>query len=402
MNYPGNIGFEDGKLIVPATPVVAFMPGDGIGPEVWQGARPVLDEVVRRTYGGEREIEWHELPLGQSALEEHGELLPPRTLEGIRAMRVAIKGPTMTPVGGGHRSLNVTLRQELDLYANVRPVRHFKGIESPMRQPELLDAVIFRENTEDVYAGIEFDRGSDGARRVRELLAELGKTVSEDASIGIKPISRDGTQRLVRAAIEYALANGRRTVTLMHKGNIMKATEGGFRKWGYELAANEYRGRVIAAADLEAGAEPPAGAVVLEDRIADALFQDLLLKPAHFEVIAAPNLNGDYVSDACAAQVGGLGIAPGANIGAGVALFESTHGTAPDIAGKDMANPGSMMLSGAMLLDHLGWGEAARLIPAAFADVVGSGRMTVDLAAGRDGVEVLGTRAFSDAVVEAL
>jgi isocitrate dehydrogenase len=402
MILEGNIQYRQGRLVVPDRPRVAYMPGDGIGAEVWEGARPVLDAAVEKAYGGERSVEWTELPLGQSALEEHGELLPARTLEGIRSLRVAIKGPTMTPVGGGHRSLNVTLRQELDLFANVRPVRHFRGIESPMRRPELLDAVIFRENTEDVYAGIEFDRGSEEARRVRELLAELGRTVSADASIGVKPISRDGTRRLVGAALDHALASGRRVVTMMHKGNIMKTTEGGFRRWGYELAAEEYPGRVVAAADLEPGGAPPEGVVVLEDRIADALFQDLLLMPEHFDVIAAPNLNGDYVSDACAAQVGGLGIAPGANIGAGVALFESTHGTAPDIAGKDMANPGSMMLSGAMLLDHLGWSEAAGLVPAAFAAVVGSGRMTVDLAAGREEIEVLGTKAFADAVLEAL
>ncbi len=396
------IGYKDGQLVVPDKPSVAFMPGDGIGPDVWEGARPVLEEAIARAYGGDRAVEWIELPLGQSALESHGELLPEATIRGISELRVAIKGPTMTPVGGGHRSLNVTLRQELDLFANVRPVRHFRGVESPMRRPEELDAVIFRENTEDVYAGIEFERGSAEAGQVRELLSKLGKNVSEDAAIGVKPISRDGTRRLVRAAIEYALRNGRRYVTMMHKGNIMKCTEGGFRTWGYELAREDYAGRVIAASDVKDVQDVSDGVVILEDRIADALFQDLLLMPSHFDVIAAPNLNGDYVSDACAAQVGGLGIAPGANIGAGVALFESTHGTAPDIAGKGIANPGSMMLSGAMLLEHIGWSEAAKLVVNGFAAVLESGRMTVDLAAGRDGVEVLGTQAFSDAVREAL
>ncbi|MCP4679126.1 MAG: NADP-dependent isocitrate dehydrogenase [Deltaproteobacteria bacterium] len=400
-NAGENIGYVDGQLIVPDKPLVAFMQGDGIGPDVWEGARPVLDEAVNAAYGGARVIDWKELPLGQSAKESHGALLPDSTIQAIRDLRVAIKGPTMTPVGGGHRSLNVTLRQELDLFANVRPVRHFKGVESPMRHPEELDAVIFRENTEDVYAGIEFERGSAEAARVRELLASMGKTVSKDAAIGIKPISRDGTRRLVRTAIEYALQNKRRYVTMMHKGNIMKCTEGGFREWGYELAREDYAGRVVAAADLKDN-DAPDGVVIIEDRIADALFQDLLLMPSHFDVIAAPNLNGDYVSDACAAQVGGLGIAPGANIGAGVALFESTHGTAPDIAGKGIANPGSMMLSGAMLLEYLGWTEAASLVVTGVAAVLESNRMTVDLAAGRDGIEVLGTQAFSDAVRETI
>ncbi len=396
------IQYIDDRLVVPDHPKVGFMPGDGIGPEVWSGARPVLDEATLQAYGGTRKVHWLELPLGQSALETDGDLLPKSTIDSIKNLRVAIKGPTMTPVGGGHRSLNVTLRQKLDLYANVRPVRHFSGVESPMRRPDELDAVIFRENTEDVYAGIEFTRGSDGARKLRQLLAELGQTVSKDAALGIKPISRDGSRRLIRQAIEYALQHNRKRVTLVHKGNIMKATEGGFRKWGYELAREDYPGRVIAASDLDPGQEPPAGMVTLEDRIADAMFQDLLLIPSHFEVIAAPNLNGDYLSDACAAQVGGLGIAPGANIGRGVALFESTHGTAPDIAGKGLANPGSMMLSGALLLEHLGWTEAADKVVVAFAQVLKTGRMTVDLAAERNGIEVLGTTAFSNAVLEAI
>ena len=396
------IGYENGRLVVPDEPAVAFMPGDGIGPEVWEGARPVLDEAVRRAYAGVRRVDWCQLPLGQGALETHGELLPESTIDGIRELRVAIKGPTMTPVGAGHRSLNVTLRQRLDLFANVRPVRHFKGVESPMRNPEALDVVIFRENTEDVYAGIEFERGSDGAARLRDLLRELGKEVSQDAALGIKPISRRGSQRLIRAAIEYALKTGRKRVTMMHKGNIMKATEGGFCRWGYQLAAQDYPGRVVASCDLKSGTNPGPGMVELEDRIADALFQDVLLRPSLFSVIAAPNLNGDYISDACAAQVGGLGLAPGANLGQGVALFESTHGTAPDIVGLGIANPASMILSGALLLEHLGWSEAAGMVDAGVARVLASGRMTVDLAAGRRDVEVLGTRAFAAAVLEAM
>ncbi len=395
---PGNIGYEDGRLVVPDRPVVAFMPGDGIGPEVWEGARPVLDQAVRTSHGDLRRIEWVELPLGQSALSTHGALLPDSTVAAIRDLRVAIKGPTMTPVGGGHRSLNVTLRQELDLYANVRPVRYFPGVQSPVRHPERLNAVIFRENTEDVYAGIEFERGSEGCAQLRQAILALGCEVSSDAALGVKPISRGGSRRLMRAAFDYALKQGLGRVTMVHKGNIMKATEGAFRNWGYELAREDYADRVVSAAD----GPVPDGAVLLEDRIADAMFQDLLLEPQLFEVIAAPNLNGDYLSDACAAQVGGLGIAPGANIGAGVALFESTHGTAPDIAGRGIANPGSMMLSGAMLLERLGWSEAAALVVDAFARVLRSGRMTIDLAAGRDGIEVLGTHAFSDAVRDAI
>lgn len=391
---PGNIGYEDGRLIVPDHPRVAFMPGDGIGPEVWEGARPVLEQAVRSSYGDARQIEWVELPLGQSALATHGALLPDSTVQAIRQLRVAIKGPTMTPVGSGHRSLNVTLRQSLDLYANVRPVRYFPGVESPVRHPERLDAVIFRENTEDVYAGIEFERGSPGCAQLRQALLALGHEVSSDFALGVKPMSRNGSRRLVKAALDFALQQGRSRVTMVHKGNIMKVTEGAFRNWGYELAAQDYAGRVWTASD----GDVPDGGVLLEDRIADAMFQDLLLKPQLFEVIAAPNLNGDYLSDACAAQVGGLGIAPGANIGDGVALFESTHGTAPDIAGRGLANPGSMMLSGAMLLEHLGWPEAAQLVIDAFARVLQSGRMTGDLAAGREGIEVLGTQAFSEAV----
>jgi isocitrate dehydrogenase len=396
------IQYADGRLVVPDNPRVGVMPGDGIGPEVWSGACPVLDAAALLAYGGARRIHWQELPLGQSALESEGDLLPESTIDSIRDLRVAIKGPTMTPVGGGHRSLNVTLRQKLDLYANVRPVRYFSGVESPMRHPEELDAVIFRENTEDVYVGIEFERGSDGARKLRQLLSDLGRSVSKDAALGIKPISRDGSRRLIREAIEYALQHNLRRVTLVHKGNIMKATEGGFRTWGYELAREDYPGRVVTASDLKPGQDPPDGVVVLEDRIADAMFQDLLLIPSHFDVIAAPNLNGDYLSDACAAQVGGLGIAPGANLGNGVALFESTHGTAPDIAGKGLANPGSMMLSGALLLEHLGWTEAADKVVTAFATVLKSGRMTVDLAGDRSGIEVLGTMEFSNAVLEAV
>jgi len=393
---------NDGKMKVPDTPDVAFMPGDGIGPEVWSAARPVLDHAVRTAYENGRRIDWVQLPLGLGALESHGELLPAQTLKTIKELHMAIKGPTMTPVGSGHRSLNVTLRQELDLFANIRPVRHFPNVQSPVRNPQDLDVVVFRENTEDVYAGMEFDPDSEEAARLRSLLGEMGCKLPADSAIGIKPISRTATRRLVREAVEYAISNGRRRITIMHKGNIMKATEGGFRKWAYELAREEYAGRVIAASDLEPGHDAPDGTCIMEDRIADALFQDLLLMPSHFDVIATSNLNGDYVSDACAAQVGGLGIAPGANIGRDAALFESTHGTAPDIAGRNLANPCSMMLSGAMMLDHMGWTEAAGLVTGAVEKVLASGRMTTDLAAGRDGIQVLGTKEFAEAVKEAV
>ena len=396
------IDYSSNKLHVPDEPEIPFLSGDGIGPEVWGAARPALDAAVEVAYGGERRISWFELPAGGRALAAGLELLPEATIEAIREHRVAIKGPTMTPVGGGHRSINVALRQALDLYANIRPVRHFAGVQAPVTDPDALDVVIFRENTEDVYAGIEFEADSDGARRLGSLLAESGIQIGPGTGLGVKPMSRAGTRRLVRAAIQHALDRGLRRVTLVHKGNIMKYTEGAFRDWGYELVREEFAGRAVAAGDLVPGAARPDGVVVVDDRIADAMFQELLLHPGRFDVIAAPNLNGDYLSDACAAQVGGLGIAPGANVGEGVALFESTHGTAPDIAGRNLANPGSMMLSGAMLLDHLGWEEAATRLRRAFSEVLASGRMTGDLAAGREGIEVLGTEEMGAAVEAAL
>ncbi len=395
------IEYAGGVLQVPDRCAIPFIPGDGIGPEIWAAARPVFDAAVETSYGSRRRITWFELPAGQKAVEHGQDLLPDSTVEAIRAHRVAIKGPTMTPVGGGHRSINVALRQALDLYANVRPVRYFEGVATPVVNPDALDVVIFRENTEDVYAGIEFAAGSPAALGLTEFLRGQGHEIAPETGIGIKVISRVGSQRLIRAAIEYALLHGRKRVTLVHKGNIMKATEGAFRAWGYELAREEYAGRVVAATDLAAGQKPPEGVVLLDDRIADAAFQDVILFPHRFDVLAAPNLNGDYLSDACAARVGGLGIAPGANIGDGLALFESTHGTAPDIVGQDLANPGSMLLSGAMLLEFIGWQEAAQRVVDAFSSVLRAGLMTADLAAGREGMEILGTRAFGEAVAQA-
>ncbi len=395
---------RDPRLVVPDRPIIPFFPGDGIGPEVWAAARPVFDTAVEKSYRGRRAIEWLELPAGQRALDMGLELLPAATVAAIGEHRVAIKGPTMTPVGGGHRSINVALRQALDLYSNVRPVRYFEGVEAPVKNPGALDVVIFRENTEDVYAGIEFAAGSADARELTGFLGQRGYRLRDDTGIGIKVISRTGTRRLVRAALDYALAHGLRRVTLIHKGNIMKETEGAFRAWGYELVREAYQGRAVAAADLPpAGeADPGAGLVVVDDRIADAAFQDLILYPQRYDVLAAPNLNGDYLSDAAAAQVGGLGIAPGANIGDGLAVFESTHGTAPDIAGRGLANPGSMILSGSMLLAYLGWEEASRAVADGFARVLASGRMTADLAAGRAGITALSTADFGAAVVDAI
>ncbi len=396
------ITYKDGRLVVPDRPAVPFIAGDGIGPEVWAAARPVLDRAVALRYGGGRAIEWIELPAGEAAAAQGLDLLPESTVEAIRLHRVAIKGPTMTPVGGGHRSINVTLRKALDLYASVRPVHYFEGVVSPMKDPAALDVVIFRENTEDVYAGIEFSAGSEDAQRVADMLRGMGHDIGPDTGIGVKIISRRGTRRLMRAAIDYTLDRGKRRVTMVHKGNIMKTTEGAFRSWGYELVREEYAGRALALPDMRPGDSLPDDMVLVDDRIADAMFQDLLLNPAGIDIIAAPNLNGDYLSDACAAQVGGLGIAPGANMGVGMALFESTHGTAPDIAGRNVANPGSMMLSGAMLLEFLGWKEAAVSVVQAFSSVIKSGRMTKDLASKREGAQELGTAEFGEAVAAEL
>ncbi len=392
------ISFRSGRLQVPDVPAIPFIPGDGIGPEVWAATRPALDAAVAASYGDRRAIDWLELPAGEAALRQGLELLPRATIEAVRKHRVAIKGPTATPVGGGHRSINVAMRQALDLYANVRPVRYFAGVEAPVKNPAALDVVIFRENTEDVYAGIEFTAGSQAAHELAQHLARHGHALREQTGIGIKIISRAGTRRLVQAALDYALARGRRRVTLIHKGNIMKATEGAFRSWGYELVREAYRGRAVVKEDLAPGESPPAGTVVVDDRITDAAFQDLLLHPERFQILAAPNLNGDYLSDACAAQVGGLGLAPGANIGDGLAVFEATHGTAPDIAGRGLANPGSLILSGAMLLEFIGWPQASAAVVEAFARVLATGRMTADLAGRRPGTSALSTAEFGAAV----
>ncbi len=396
------IRYDEGQLVVPDVPIIPFIEGDGIGPDIWRATQRMVDGAVEKTYGGQRRIQWLPLLAGERAHEETGEWLPKATLEEIRSHRVAIKGPLTTPVGGGIRSLNVTLRQELDLYACVRPIRYIAGVPSPMRAPEQVDMVIFRENTEDVYTGIEWPAGSEAARRLAAFVTdELGQPVSPEAGIGVKPMTRAGSERIIRAAIDYALAHGRRSVTMMHKGNIMKYTEGAFREWGYALAERDYSGRVITEQALwdEFGGEVPAGKVLLKDRIADIMFQQVILRPAEYDVIACPNLNGDYLSDALAAQVGGVGMAPGANMSDGLAVFEATHGTAPKYANQDKVNPGSLVLSAIMMLEYIGWGEAGRALDAALSATIAEGVVTYDLARQRADAREVKTSEFATAVV---
>ncbi len=368
---------ENGHLTVSNNPIIPFIEGDGIGRDIWKNARAVFDAAIDKAYQGQKKVEWLELLAGKKAHEATGEWLPEETLETIKEDLVAIKGPLETPVGGGIRSLNVALRQELDLYACVRPVRYFKGIESPLKEPEKTSITIFRENTEDIYAGIEWNAGTEEVKKVIDFL-QTEMSVSkirfpETSSIGIKPISQEGSERLIRSAIEYALANNLTKVTLVHKGNIQKFTEGGFRSWGYDLAKREYANELA------------SGKLVINDIIADNFLQQILLNPEKFDVVALTNLNGDYASDALAAQVGGIGISPGANINylTGHAIFEATHGTAPDIAGKDIANPCSVLLSGCMLFDYIGWTEVASLITAAIEKTFAQGQFTADLAQGK-------------------
>ena len=388
----------NGHLMVPDRPAVGYIEGDGTGPDIWRASRLILDAAVDKAYEGRRAIAWVELLAGEKALAASGDILPDYTVDAIADLKVAIKGPLTTPVGGGFRSINVTLRQRLDLYCCVRPVRYIPGVPSPVRHPERVDMVVFRENTEDVYAGIEWSAGSDQARKVIGFLnGELGTNIRPEAAIGIKPMSAFGSKRLIRRAIDYALARNRASVTLVHKGNIQKFTEGAFRDWGYELARQEYPGRLVSEDQ-----QPGPGQVVIKDRIADNMFQQALLRPEEFAVLALPNLNGDYISDALAAQVGGLGMAPGANIGDACAVFEATHGSAPKYAGQDKVNPCSVVLSGAMLLEHLGWVEAAALIAPAISRAVRSGQVTYDLARQIPGSTELSCSAFAHKVVEML
>ena len=383
--------------------LIPHIPGDGIGPDIMAATKAMVDAAVENTTDGVARVRWIPLSAGEAAYRETGSWLPDATLETIRRHGVAIKGPLTTPVGGGIRSLNVTIRQKLDLYASVRPVRYFSGVPSPVKEPQKLDVVIFRENTEDVYKGLEWRQGSDEARRmISYLKSDLGVELSDDTGIGLKPISRSASRRIVRAALDHAVKKDRRVVTLVHKGNIMKYTEGAFREWGYELAEEEYLDRVVRESDVAGRGQNvvPDGKVLLNDRIADNMFQQILTRPDEYSVLVAPNLNGDYLADACAAQVGGLGIAPGANIGDSVAVFEPVHGTAPKYAGKDVANPCALTLSGALMLEHIGYDAAARSIEAAIESALSEGVMTADLAK-LSGVEnPLGTRAFAAAVID--
>ncbi len=391
---------RDGAINVPDKPIVPFIEGDGIGPDIWHATRSVVDAAVAHAYQGAREIMWMEVYAGEKALEKTGEWLPNETYDALREFKVAIKGPLTTPVGKGIRSLNVTLRQQLDLFSCIRPVRYIPGVPSPMREPEKLDVVIFRENTEDVYAGIEWASGSEDAERVRSFLVEeMGANVRELSGIGIKPISPFGTRRHMAAALRYAIARGRTSVTLVHKGNIMKFTEGAFRDWGYEVAASDFPDQTLPESAIWDG-EDPAGRIVVKDRIADAMFQQVLLRPSEYDVIVTPNLNGDYLSDACAAQVGGLGMAPGANVGDEVALFEATHGTAPKYAGQDKVNPGSLILSAVMMLEHMGWEEAANAVDRGLEGAVAARTVTYDLERQMEGATKVSTSAFGQAVID--
>ena len=390
---------RNGELVVPDTPIVPFIEGDGTGPDIWHASVRVFDAAVAKAYGGKRRIVWFEVPAGEKAKAEYNEWLPNDTIEAVKHYRVAIKGPLTTPVGGGIRSLNVTLRQVLDLYACVRPVRYFTGTPAPVKQPELMNVVIFRENTEDVYAGIEWARGTPQAERVIEFLEkEMGKRVRPDSGIGIKPISEFGTKRLVRKALQYAIANKRKTVTIVHKGNIMKFTEGAFRDWGYEVAKAEFRDACVTEEEVSNGASRE-GKILVNDRIADSVFQQVLTRTADYDVFATPNLNGDYLSDACAAQVGGLGMAPGANMSDDIAFFEATHGTAPKYAGKDVINPSSVILSGVMMLQYLGWHEAADLVLKGLEASISQKKVTYDLARQMEGATELKTSQFGDAII---
>jgi len=393
------IEFREGRFAVPDRPIIPFIEGDGTGPDIWSASKAVFDAAVEKAYGGQRKVVWFEVFAGEKAFQKFNTWLPDDTLKAIQRFRVAIKGPLTTPVGGGIRSLNVSLRQLLNLYVCMRPVKYYPGVPSPMKRPELVDIVIFRENTEDVYAGIEWKQGTPEAAKVIEFLArEMGVKVRPDSGIGVKPISVEGSKRLVRRAIRYAIENGRKSVTLVHKGNIMKFTEGAFRDWGYEVARDEFAGQVVT--EAEAGANPPDGKVIIKDRIADSMFQQLLLRPDEYDVLATPNLNGDYLSDAAAAQVGGLGMAPGANIGDEHGVFEATHGTAPKYAGQDVVNPSSLILSGVMMFEFIGWKEAAQLIEKGITETIRQKRVTYDLHRLMEGATKLKTSEFGQAIIE--
>ena len=394
------IEFQQERWIVPDRPIIPFIEGDGTGPDIWRAARRVFDAVIEKVSQGRRRVEWLEVLAGEKAFNATGSWLPEATLAAIRAHRVAIKGPLTTPVGGGIRSLNVALRQLLDLYACIRPVRYFEGVPSPMKQPGKLNVVIFRENIEDVYSGVEYQAGSEQADAVIRFLAErYGAKIRSGSAIGIKPMSKFGTQRLVAKAIQYAIGARRPSVTLVHKGNIMKFTEGGFREWGYEVARQRFGDQTVPEAELGPG-KGDGGRVVIKDRITDAMFAQLVLRPDEYSVIAAPNLNGDLLSDAAAAQVGGLGLAPGGNVGDGYAVYEATHGTAPKYAGQDKVNPCSVILSGAMMFEELGWTDVAAAIIRGIEGAIASKRVTYDLARQLPGATEVSTSQFAECIIE--
>jgi isocitrate dehydrogenase len=399
------IVLQQGELSIPDNPVIPFIEGDGTGPDIWYASKMVFDAAVEKAYKGKKKIAWMEIYAGEKAVKTYGknQWLPKETLEAIKEYFVAIKGPLTTPVGGGIRSLNVTLRQELDLFACVRPVKYYAGTPSPVKRPQDLDIVIFRENTEDVYAGIEFKAESkDGADLIKFINKKFAKNIRPGSGIGIKPMSEFGSERLVKKAIEYAVANNRASVTLVHKGNIMKFTEGAFKDWGYQTAKKYFGDATLTEDELwkSYGGNVPEGKVVIKDRIADSMFQQALLRPSEYDVLATPNLNGDYLSDACAAQVGGLGIAPGANLSYHVAVFEATHGTAPKYAGLDKVNPGSLILSGVMMFEYLGWTAAARLIEKAMGKAIKAKTVTYDFARLLEGASELSCSDFGRAIVK--
>ncbi len=398
------ITISKGTCITPNNPIIPFIEGDGSGRDIWKASKKVFDAATAEAYKNERKIVWLEVYAGEKACSVYGKdvWLPEDTLQAIKEFKVAIKGPLTTPVGEGFRSINVTLRQQLDLYACVRPVRYFSGVPSPLKTPEKLDVVIFRENTEDVYAGVEWAAGSKEANKIRDVIISCGKDIREASAIGIKPISEFGSKRLIRKAIQYAIDNNRKVVTLVHKGNIMKFTEGAFMNWGYELARKEFGDMLITENDLHAKYEGklPKGKIVINDRIADNMFQQILLRPHEYSVIATTNLNGDYLSDACAAQVGGLGIAPGANVSDDMGMFEATHGTAPKYADQDIINPSSVLLSGALMFEFIGWQEVARLIISGLEKTIGQKYVTYDLERSMSGATRAKTSEFADRIVK--
>ncbi len=389
----------DGPLLVPDNPIICFIEGDGIGPDIWKAAKNAVDKSVELAFSGKKKIEWKEILAGEKANKKTGSYLPQETIDAIKEYVVAIKGPLTTPIGGGIRSLNVTLRQELDLFACVRPVKYFSGVPSPVVHPEKLNIIIFRENTEDVYAGIEWEAGTEDAKKVISFInSTFNKKIIPESGIGIKPMSEFGTRRLMKMALNYAMKNKKKKVTIMHKGNIMKYTEGAFAKWAYKEASENYSNVTIKEADIKEGVDI-AGKIIVNDRIADSMFQQILLRPDEYEVIVTPNLNGDYISDAAAAQVGGLGMAPGANIGK-YAMFEATHGTAPKYAGQDKVNPGSLILSAVMMLEHIGWEKAANLVVKGIENTIKQKYVTYDLARQMQGAHEVKCSEFAGKIIE--